>query len=446
MSDNILKFPVSTPEVAKMFGFFNSAKNPESETHQNDSPEKTVPFSDLPVANLPISEHSSHTSPAKTPIPIEEKIAELREKGDSNIMLDQTLAESKAWGFKNIFKKALPYLVIFVLGIAVYYFFLSGTGFTMPNFGKIFKPVQTQVTTKENALIKLENQDLAGYYAWVGQFYYEVSDSKVIDPNVDNSGNGLTNFQKYLLNLNPKSYDTLGLGMPDSQTISEGKNPLTGGMLTDSQKKIVEQYFDLEVASNRLALANLQSSGNVAGAEIINGGQWFRGGSQFPADKQRLNAEQNNVDINTDIPGRLEIPSLNVNVPLMWSKDAKAIDKDLQSGVVHYPGTAMPGEIGTAYISGHSSNYLWAKGDYNKIFSRLGDLADNTSFKITVVQKNGKDAILHYVVTSRKEFSPTDQEQFRNGGESVVALSTCWPVNTTAKRLVVFGKLTQVVK
>jgi LPXTG-site transpeptidase (sortase) family protein len=128
----------------------------------------------------------------------------------------------------------------------------------------------------------------------------------------------------------------------------------------------------------------------------------------------------------------------------MWTQDPKNFDKDLQSGVVHYPGTAMPNQVGTTYISGHSSNYAWAKGNFNQVFSKLGDLADNTSIKITVVQKNGRDARLHYVVTHRKEFKATDQEQFLNAGKPVVALSTCWPVGSTAKRLVVFAELTQV--
>ena len=130
----------------------------------------------------------------------------------------------------------------------------------------------------------------------------------------------------------------------------------------------------------------------------------------------------------------------------MWSDDPKDFDKDLQSGVIHYPGTAMPGQIGTTYISGHSSNFAWAKGSFKQVFAVLGKLADNTSFKITVVQKNGKDAIFHYVVTGRKEYSPTDQAQFANSGKSVVALSTCWPVGSTAKRLVVYGELTQTEK
>jgi sortase A len=150
--------------------------------------------------------------------------------------------------------------------------------------------------------------------------------------------------------------------------------------------------------------------------------------------------------INQKVNATLNIPSLKITVPIVWTTDTKNFERDLKSGVVHYPGTALPGESGTSYISGHSSNYAWAKGEYNKVFSKLGDLPDNSSFIVTVVQKNGQDARLHYVVIKRKEFSPTDQEQFRNTGDSLVALSTCWPIGSTKSRLVVFGKLTQVEK
>jgi len=225
---------------------------------------------------------------------------------------------------------------------------------------------------------------------------------------------------------------------------------LTGGQLTDAQKKIVAQYFDLEVASNRLALANLRNSQNVAGAEVVSYGQWFRGSAGLPAALKQPSETSASVadqlQVDTSLPGRLEIPFLNINTPIIWTKDSKDFDNDLKSGVVHYPGTALPGEIGTSYLSGHSSNYLWAKGNFNQIFSKLDELAAGSSFKVTVVQKNGRDAILHYAVTSKKEFAPADQEQFRNQGKSVVALSTCWPIDSTAKRLVVFGELIRVEK
>jgi len=75
----------------------------------------------------------------------------------------------------------------------------------------------------------------------------------------------------------------------------------------------------------------------------------------------RTDSGRSNLDINQSVPGRLQIPSLKIDAPLIWSSDPKNFDTDLQSGVIHYPGTALPGEIGTTYISGHSSNYSWAK-------------------------------------------------------------------------------------
>ena len=322
--------------------------------------------------------------------------------------------------------------------------------------------VRTSTTPKQTALQQLEKQSLPAYNQWISGFYYDVSDPKVLDPDADNSGNGLSNFQKYLLNLNPKSYSTLGFGAADSELLAQGTNPLTGNKLTDTQKQIVSKYFDMEVIMNRLALDKLQKNGSVAGvststvatatniSNIVNYRSFessgIRGAQEASAavvqDPEVLNA--NNLQIDTSKPGRLEIPSLGVNAPLMWSSDPKNFETDLKSGVIHYPGTAMPGQIGTSYISGHSSNYAWVKGNYNHVFTHLGDLSNDQSFKITVVQTNGKDAVLHYAVTGSKQYGPTDPAQFANAGKSVVALSTCWPVGSTSQRLVVYGELTQI--
>lgn len=150
------------------------------------------------------------------------------------------------------------------------------------------------------------------------------------------------------------------------------------------------------------------------------------------------------VDINTNIPGSISIPDLKLTAPIIWSTSPDNFETDLEQGVIHYPGTAMPGQIGTTYIAGHSSNYVWAKGNYNHIFTDLNNVPNNASFTITVTQTNGKPAIFHYVVVSRQQFSPTDPAQIANTGKSLVALSTCWPINSTAKRLVLYGQLTQV--
>ena len=466
------KYPHATDELAKILGF-----SPQDSKANLGMPSdsKTSPG----PANLPIAETQAEV---KSP-DVLDHIEAFASNAASSVGLspanagpsEDIIAEKQPGVWKKIFKAVLPYAAVFAVGLFLYYFFFSTV-----NFSSIFKPrnqVAKVETPKENAIVKLEKQNAAAYNKWIGTFYFDVSDPKVLDPETDNSGNGLSNFQKFLLNLNPKSYDTLGLGMADSQALTAGINPLTGNALTDAQKEIIAEYFDMEVIMNRLALSNLHNSQNVAGVTTNSTGNNpstssgpsgnNTGYSGFLQTRPQIrpgattsytqfippviapatpNININDIDINTEIAGRLEIPALKINVPIIWTKDPKNFETDLKSGVVHYPGTALPGQIGTTYISGHSSNYAWAAGNFNKVFSKLGDLPDNTSFKVTVVQKNGKDARLHYVVTHRQEYTPTDQEQFRNTGKSVVALSTCWPVGSTAKRLVVFGELTQIEK
>ncbi len=410
----------------------------------------------------------------------------------------EDIQAAKKTNIAPLVKLILPYMALFIVGVLAYYFFFSKLSF--PSLFNRSQKAAVQ-SAKETALSQLEKQNMDAYAVWIKSYYFDVSDAEMLDPEGDNSGNGLTNFQKFMLKLNPKAYDTLGLGVSDTESLSQGVNPLTGGKLTEDQKKILDNYIDMEVAMNRLALANVQGRAHVAGATVWSGlrganqNSYFQNGSgnsmrsentgsaiqnnnssfnlapvngqnpvqnstqpvrtyqrTSPATGVSANPDPqatlglNDLDVDTSIPGRLEIPDLNINVPIIWTSNTKNFNNDLKNGVVHYPGTALPGQIGTSYISGHSSNYVWAKGNYNQIFATLGNLPDNASFKITVVQKNGKDARLHYVVTSRKEYKATDQEQFASTGKPVVALSTCWPVGSTAKRLVVFGEMTQMEK
>jgi len=453
-------YPTSTDSVAHMLGL-SGQENMVGILENSQAEEVSAHV--LPVPDLPIEVRKKTEAENQT---------DRLPKPKADVDLEMEAIENRS-PFKKILKAGLPYFLVFIIGLGAYYFFISNTSL---NLSSVFKASTKEkiapLTVKDTALMALQKDSaiIQNYQKWISQFYFDVSDSIVTDPNSDNSGNGLTNFQKFLLDLNPKVYDTLSTGLADSQTIASGINPLSGRELTEKQKDIVEKYFDLEIINNRLAVESLRRNGLVAGENVALSGQnpyaissiQLETARNGPKTVQRvsqptqnasaggfdnpINPEINSSDLNIDIPGRLEVPALKINVPIIFTKDPKNFEKDLQLGVVHYPGTALPGQIGTTYISGHSSNYAFARGNFNKVFSRLGDLPDNSSFIITVVQKNGKDARFHYVVTHRKEFSPTDQEQFRNVGESVVALSTCWPVGSTKSRLVVFGKLTQIDK
>jgi len=478
-------YPVSSPEVAQMLGLplDGAAKTSQEQSDSaaaDNTSESAKPegFSQI-VGNLYVKgEDAKIVAPlmadkttTQTDLPSARAAIDLHMESIKKNVIVSNLFQT--------LKTITPYVLVFSAALFVYFYFFGNISFSL---SKIFpaQSVQTQkvASAKETSLTQLQSQNLTGYYQWIGQFYYDVSDASVLDPNADNSGNGLTNFQKYLLNLNPKSYDTLGLGVSDSEEINQGTNPLTNAPLTDAQKSVIDKYFDMEVVMNRLALAQMKKSGQVAGAETgltpaVSGDYGFgqpvqtaqaapltiRGNAApqnsqavpavnqphnsaiTPSVAEPLNSAQ---QINNNTPGRLQIPSLKIDVPLIWSADPKNFDKDLQSGVIHYPGTAMPGEIGTAYISGHSSNYSWAKGSYNQIFTHLDKLADDASFSITVKTSDGRTSVFHYVVTSRQQYGPTDQAQFKNGAQSIVALSTCWPVGSTKYRYVVFGQLTQV--
>src|SRR5438552_3712454 len=64
------------------------------------------------------------------------------------------------------------------------------------------------------------------------------------------------------------------------------------------------------------------------------------------------------------LPNLLLIPSLGIKAPVGYPEktDENEFQNFLQNGVVHYPGTALPGQPGNVYIFGHSSDYIWSKG------------------------------------------------------------------------------------
>src|ERR1700722_6071761 len=72
-------------------------------------------------------------------------------------------------------------------------------------------------------------------------------------------------------------------------------------------------------------------------------------------------------------PNVVIINSINVNAPITFeTKDSESqFLLDLRNGVVHYPGTALPGQEGNVAIFGHSSGVWWEIGNYKFVFTLL---------------------------------------------------------------------------
>lgn len=105
---------------------------------------------------------------------------------------------------------------------------------------------------------------------------------------------------------------------------------------------------------------------------------------------------------------------------------------------MRYPGTARPGEVGNAFIFGHSSNYPWVKSDYNDIFALLDNLELGDEIIIFYNQKK-----YVYKVVDHATVKPGDVQalESRDQTKKELSLMTCWPVGTTLERLIVFAEL-----
>ncbi len=134
------------------------------------------------------------------------------------------------------------------------------------------------------------------------------------------------------------------------------------------------------------------------------------------------------------------IPKINVQIPVNYtetSNSESAIENDLQNGVVHYPSTVMPGQIGNSAYFGHSSNNILNPGKYKFAFVLLHTLVNGDTFYLTY---NG--TVYVYKVISHQIVSPTDVSVLGPvaGQTSTATLITCDPPGTSINRLVVVGQ------
>lgn len=140
----------------------------------------------------------------------------------------------------------------------------------------------------------------------------------------------------------------------------------------------------------------------------------------------------------------LLIPKLHLHAPIItlptdsliredWSQLEADIQRGLERGVVHYPGTAEPGQAGNFFITGHSSYFPWAEGKFKSIFARLGELNVGDEFWVY----HGGDTY-RYIIEEKKEIVPSDVTVLDQPvGKRIATIMTCTPVGTTLRRLII---------
>ncbi len=134
------------------------------------------------------------------------------------------------------------------------------------------------------------------------------------------------------------------------------------------------------------------------------------------------------------------IPKINVQIPVNYNNKSTSeftIENDLENGVVHYPTTVLPGQLGNSAFFGHSANNILNPGKYKFAFVLLHTLVNGDTFYLTY-----NDKIYVYKVISHKVVPPSDVSVLNNipGQLATASLITCDPPGTSINRLVVVGK------
>jgi LPXTG-site transpeptidase (sortase) family protein len=154
----------------------------------------------------------------------------------------------------------------------------------------------------------------------------------------------------------------------------------------------------------------------------------------------------------TPYENRIIIPKLAKNIPLIdvnhdsnasFTEMHEVFMEELKKGIVRYPGTAHPGEVGNAFIFGHSSNYPWVQSQYNDVFALMDTLATGDE---VIVFYNQKKFV--YKITDRAIVKPGDMKTLnaRDPKKKELSLMTCWPIGTTLERIILFAELVEDTK
>ncbi len=118
--------------------------------------------------------------------------------------------------------------------------------------------------------------------------------------------------------------------------------------------------------------------------------------------------------------GQLEIPAIGLSQPLFEGVTLTAINR----GPSHWPGSAMPGEVGNVVVAGHRTTYT-------KPFWSLNELTPGDELIFTI---DGERIV--YVLDRIEIVYPTDIHIIEQTHERTATLFACHPRGSARQRIV----------
>ena len=135
-----------------------------------------------------------------------------------------------------------------------------------------------------------------------------------------------------------------------------------------------------------------------------------------------------------------QLSNYYISLPHLGIEDAyvSTIDNNVNLHLVHFPGTALPPNIGNAAIFGHSTLPQWFDPhNPHAIFATALDTKIGDSIIVTIGNKQYLYKVISMTIVPADDTSYLAQDS--NG--SYLSLITCTPPGTTWRRLVIKAKL-----
>ncbi|NTV55060.1 MAG: sortase [Candidatus Moranbacteria bacterium] len=331
----------------------------------------------------------------------------------------------------SVWRRFVPY-VVFIAAFSVIFFAVNAD---LAAFTDIAARFRGETVAKETLAPD-----------WLARYPIVLNGRIRKDDDADHDGLGF--LEEQTAGTNPYDADTDHDGVSDHEELDRGTDPLGSGDLDTDRDGMPDPWEMANGTDPKRADVDVDLDGDG----LPNIGEYAYGTDPKRADTDGDgfgDAQEIGNGYDPDAAGDFKpsvtvlVERIGVAAPMIWagSEDQKSMLRDLENGVIRYPGSGVPGQSGNVIIAGHSSNYAWAKGDYNSVFRRLGELGPGDSIVLRMRQANGKTFDYPYRLTEKRVTVPDDPWIFEDSGGDEVTLSTCWPLGTAFKRLIVRGEL-----
>ena len=181
-----------------------------------------------------------------------------------------------------------------------------------------------------------------------------------------------------------------------------------------------------------------QATDESLGPTVVKGVDYTKASAWFPGSIQNdLFALEEKNNSATD---HVRPDYYSVSIPSLGITDAKVSfkDDDLTKHLVHYPQTALPGQLGSPVIFGHSTlPQFYDPQKYTAIFSTLPKVKVGADIFVNY------DGIEYtYRISKTYEVKPNELWVLRQDySQKTLKVVTCVPPGTTLRRLIVEAEL-----